>query len=494
MLEPAGRVLYLEQLRPPDGYRLDCAVATTYSLDLVSLLMAPMSMALMEVDEPQETLEDPVALLEALRRTTGRFSIFCQQGRISIPRTESLLYGYLESSVVEVQPPHEHAVFHPKIWLLRFTDEDENILYRFLCLSRNLTNDRSWDTAVVLDGELAGQGETFLRNRPLSEFVSALPGLSVQEPANNTVETCDLISDEIRRVDFEVPDPFRDEGEPEDLMFAPMGLPEVTGPSPRHEGSNRHLVVSPFLSAGKIREIAEHGSDNVLISRSDELEGLNQSTCKDIEGMDTDLYVLGEGADHPDEVTGQRGGRSDVEEESDEVKDVSRRLSGLHAKLYLIEHGAYDVRLWSGSANATNAGLGGRNVELLVGLRGWRREMGIDKVLGEESDQEKKEVTCLRDLLRRYAPSEQEKTEDEVTRKLERELQNARRKLACADLQILASRSDESYELTLRATEPLSLEEDQVSGMCFLVTQGEDAARNLSQLLSGDCVRFENVS
>jgi hypothetical protein len=41
MLEPDGRTLLLDALRPPLGYQLDAAAGTTYSLDLVSLLTAP---------------------------------------------------------------------------------------------------------------------------------------------------------------------------------------------------------------------------------------------------------------------------------------------------------------------------------------------------------------------------------------------------------------------------------------------------------------------
>jgi len=38
MLEPGQRQLLTEALRPPEGYRFDCAVVTTYTLDLLTLL------------------------------------------------------------------------------------------------------------------------------------------------------------------------------------------------------------------------------------------------------------------------------------------------------------------------------------------------------------------------------------------------------------------------------------------------------------------------
>ena len=146
MLEPNSRCIYLEELRPPVGYRLERAIATTYSLDLLTLLMAPLSMALNECHNREDALKDPIAILEALRQTTNRLTVFCQQGRIAVPAKDALLYRYLEPVVVEVQSPDNRGVFHAKTWLLRFVGEaaDDPVHYRFLCLSRNLTFDRSW--------------------------------------------------------------------------------------------------------------------------------------------------------------------------------------------------------------------------------------------------------------------------------------------------------------------------------------------------------------
>jgi hypothetical protein len=42
MLRPHDRRVLIEALRPPQGYTVDRALATTYSLDLVALLIAPL--------------------------------------------------------------------------------------------------------------------------------------------------------------------------------------------------------------------------------------------------------------------------------------------------------------------------------------------------------------------------------------------------------------------------------------------------------------------
>ena len=100
MLGTRERTLLLESLRPPAGYRLRRAVGTSYTLDLIALLTAP-----------------------------------------------------LEGSVVEVQPPRPEGFFHPKLWVLAFEADEAPTIYRVLCLSRNLTFSRSQGyLKVVSDG------------------------------------------------------------------------------------------------------------------------------------------------------------------------------------------------------------------------------------------------------------------------------------------------------------------------------------------------------
>jgi len=119
MLDPAARLIYLDELRPPPGYWLDRAVVTTYSLDLMSLLMAPLSMAMLDVRRDSDGGLDPIGALEALRRTADRFVVFCQKGRISVPSQHQLLYGCLEPAVIETAV-QRGGTFHSKTWLLRF--------------------------------------------------------------------------------------------------------------------------------------------------------------------------------------------------------------------------------------------------------------------------------------------------------------------------------------------------------------------------------------
>ena len=176
MLEPQDRRQLLDCLRPPEGYSLDFALGTTFTLDLLALLTAPVAFTFFDWEnEAGQPTSNPHALLAAIRRNADRIALFCQAGRIAIPSGYKQLFSYLEDSVFQVAPLNPEGVFHPKIWFLRYCAPDQPVRYRFLCLSRNLTFDRSWDTALVLEGDLQDRKRPYARNRPLCDFLAALP-------------------------------------------------------------------------------------------------------------------------------------------------------------------------------------------------------------------------------------------------------------------------------------------------------------------------------
>jgi len=183
MLNPNSRSIYIDALRPPNGYEFDYAIGTTFSLDLTSLLIIPLSMALYDYSGEEAITSNPIAVLDAVRNMADRFIVFCQSGRISMPKKDIRLFNFLEQSVVEANSPSENGVFHPKTWLLKFIGQSpDDILYRFLCLSRNLTFDRSWDTILTLEGKLrTDRRVAFSRNHPLGDFIQSLPDLVTRD-------------------------------------------------------------------------------------------------------------------------------------------------------------------------------------------------------------------------------------------------------------------------------------------------------------------------
>lgn len=452
MLEPAVRLMYLEELRPPEGYRLDRAVATTFTMDLMALLIAPFSMALMEQRE-QDGSRSPLALLAALRKTSNRLAVFCDRGRIAVPGKDQVLYSYLEDAVVETRAPKGGA-FHPKIWVLRFTCDDEPAFYRFLCLSRNLTFDRSWDTALALEGYVKDTAiQRLARNEPLSSFVAMLPEFAVSPVTEAIQEHVDIVSEELRRVDFTVPDMFCDRQRLGDLTFMPMG----TGHHeyiPAFDGAKRILVVSPFLTEGWLRDVVEEVPEVTLVSRSDSLDALSDATYQLLVEHDVVLYTLDEAAEHPEEVAEHDGASSEgtgdptAANESQEEGHAETSLHGLHAKLFVVEFGADRIDVWSGSANATSAAFQGGNVEFLVGLWGRRREVGIKQLLNQ--DESRAAATSLGHLLCPYVRSAARDPLAELRHEMEKGLEDYRVELMASGIRLVACPATEcSYDLAL---------------------------------------------
>lgn len=361
MLSPRDRSLLLQSLQPPEGYRLDRAIGTSYSLDLLALLTAPLAFTFYDWEDNEgRPTADPLALLEAVRRHAERITIFCQAGGIRVPRPGQTLLAWIEDSVVEVRAPTPGGIFHPKVWVLRFTAPDLPTSYRFLCLSRNLTFDRSWDTVLVLDGELRDRTRAIARNRPLSEFVAALPGMAVRPTAPAVQSDVGRIADELLRVEFELPEGF------DTLEFQPLGHTTTVrrGPFFRPRGL---VVVSPFLSADLLRGLAEHnGGACTVVSRPEAFAALPDELLERLQ----EKFVLAPEAD--------------AETDEDEEGPAAESLRGLHAKIYVEDDGR-DGWVWTGSANATNAAFHA-NVELLVGLASTKGKCGTRAFLDGTSD------------------------------------------------------------------------------------------------------------
>ena len=117
MLDPhKNRLDYGKLLTPPEGYRLDFAIGGTYSLDLDALICAAMAMGLGE-ESDSELINNPLCILNALRRTGDKLLLFCQAGQIHLPQKTKKLHILLEDMVAEVMLKRHgrYPSFHPKI-------------------------------------------------------------------------------------------------------------------------------------------------------------------------------------------------------------------------------------------------------------------------------------------------------------------------------------------------------------------------------------------
>ena|SRR5437867_1019398 len=224
------------------------------------------------------------------------------------------------------------------------------VRYRVLCLSRNLTFDRAWDTCLVLDGELIARTNAFSVNHPLGDLIRDLSNMTVRPVPAEVRKKLRHIEAEIRKVKFELPEGFDAFG------FWTIGL-EGSRVWPFQDRIDRLLVVSPFLSDSRLQELSAIGGPNLLVSRLEALTAANQTTLQKFQRV----FLLSPNA----------------ASESTETEDVG--LSGLHAKLFIADAGR-DAHVWAGSANAAFDAFD-HNVEFLVQLTGSKSRCGIDAFL-----------------------------------------------------------------------------------------------------------------
>ena len=426
MLDPGRRRLFLDTLRPPEGYTFDFAVGTTYTLDLMALLAVPLAFTFRDAqDRNGQVASDPVALWESAHRHAGRLVLFCHGGQTVVPRAQQPALAFLEQSVVTALPPRvdeTQAVFHPKVWVLRYVGEDRPVKYRLVCQSRNLTFDASWDTALVLDGDLVEHRvRGFTLNQPLVDFVRSLPSVACQplsEAQQRFVDTC---VEELRRVRFQPPEGL----ELNRFLAFGFGRGNPDFPDLQHRPI---LVVSPFLDGEFLRSVASRRPRSVLVSRREALLTAPRNSLSAFK----EIYAF-------------RGG---LELEPDDQEVDLAPLAGLHAKVYVIDEG-WNARVIVGSANSTAAALGNppRNVEFMVELTGKKSRFGIDELL---KAREGGDTGTFRSLIEPFDTAELGTVEeDEDATNLELILQTSAAALAKSVVKARVEPSGDRYSMRL---------------------------------------------
>jgi len=349
MLAPDNRALLIEQLAPPTGFTLDAAVATTFTLDLTATLLP--TLAFTALDRAAGEFGDPIATLEALRRTAGKIDVFCQAGAIAVPDQSPDLFAFIEPMVHPVAAP-SGGIFHPKIWFVRYVDDEDTPAHRLLVLSRNLTLDNTWDLVVRLDSERITRRNR-VESSALGSLIESLPGRALRELTAERRARVLALASEARKIVWELP-PGVDEVHLHHLDRGRSRTYSFAG--------SRHLAVAPFVDRRGLDAVCDSGNI-VVLSRADQLDKLEPEIAGRL-----DARVLNELAalDHT----------------------AGSRLGGhLHAKMYVVEQ----TRQWSkshvfiGSPNATGAAFS-VNTEFLVELRGHKNRLGINQFLGEEGE------------------------------------------------------------------------------------------------------------
>lgn len=419
LLDPDSRDLFTDLLRPPPGMRLDVGVGATYSLSLDTLLSVPLHLLLYSGEqEEEELLTSGIAVLDALRKVSGRLRVYCQRGRIQEPSKARTLFSLLERVAVEVESPGESGSFHPKVWVLRFRNDDEDrTVLRVLVLSRNVTHDLSWDVVLQLEGT---PGETAVEgNHELADLIATLGRLGEGGGPDLPGPDHDLLADDVLRTRWDLPEGF------DRVRFHVAGM-DGRGWLPAR--SERLAVVSPFCRDSALEAlIGTTGELTALVSRPEELQELSQATLEHARLV----YVLDEMA------------------ETEDGEDGPPDTRGLHAKVYVAEQKGR-THLYLGSANATNAALlGGRNVEVMAELVGdTDRVGGVDALLSGDG---------LGAMLQAWRRSDKDIGPDQELREAEHRLEEARRTLAAAGLSLNCEEEADRWRLTLVTPRPVGL-------------------------------------
>ena len=463
MLQPTNRLTLIDSMQPPAGFRIESAMAVTYTLDLRALLAAPAALTLTGrgsiASDAEGDRYDPIELIHALRSHASKLTVFSQIGEIALPPSRRA-FAFLERTVVPVTAPRRGGIVHPKVWVLRYEAVGDlpdgyppERRLRVLIASRNLSFDASWDTVVRLD-ETAGSAGVVLA--PVGELFEGLLGIADGVAGRVPTEHHQRVSSlsaALRYARFALP------AGVDNLHVHILGLAQTPSPLPLDAG--RSLIISPFVSDDFFTKVHPVRIDE-LVSRPEWLDHLEPDSLSKV------TRALGF----------DDGSALDLDAEDDRLSsfDPGQPLVGLHAKVFAFEDDGR-ARLFLGSANATGAAFNG-NVEILVELAGPAEVLGIDR-LCEGTDDER----GLRDFFYDYRGSDTDNGPNG-----ESSLDHYRHDIARLPIDGRVEKSGAEWAVTYRTTEPMPVLSD-VKICCWPLT----SAGNRRQVAAGKPLeeRFE---
>lgn len=364
MLRLDQTALLLDALRPPQGMEIDAAVGTTFTLDLTALLTIPVAASFDDIT----TGSEPADLLERVRRYSERTVLFCQAGAVSVPSHYRTAHTLIEDTVVEVKKP-DGGIFHPKVWIVRFTGTDTAPQHRVLVMSRNLTFDKAWDVIVRLD-EDAAEGVA-MDSEGIVAFLDSLPPSAARDLSDRQRDLMTSLRTSLAQARLVVPPPFTSG------RFVPLidGIRQT----PFRNRYDAALAVSPFLTGDAVTSFFKPTAKRkVIVSRP---AALNAQASL-LRGL-REIYRVKDAlldAQEDLEAFDSMSEAGDSEAPADFATAVLG-MRGLHAKFYVQDHGV-SATAWLGSANLTGGAFGG-NVDILVELTGPKEYVGVDGVINK---------------------------------------------------------------------------------------------------------------
>ena len=430
------RINYGEVLMPPIGYKLERAIGTTYSLDLETLTAVSIALGLIE-DTDSELISNPISMLSALQKISDRITVFCESGQIKLPSKANALCLTLEKMVVPVSVPYDKKIkrypaFHPKTWLLEYSNEDGEKRYRFVVMSRNMTFDHSWDVACAMDGDTTSSGK--VNSGPVEEFLKFLKKQLNKDLVNYSRQNSDLLYmiKTIPQVSFHVENGFSD------CVIMPMGIGSGSYDMASNwlftDSFHELVVMSPFLTGSVIEEFNNSrktltGTTRTLITRRSELPKITGGKASNF-----DVYVM------KDDII---DGESSISDGEDEQSDQESGKQDIHAKVY-VRRKYNTTDLYLGSMNASYAAINS-NIEMMLRLRTkngvLNGEKFLDDIMGDDREGKKNPFELV-------VPEDMEETEETSLQDLvEQKIKEICRVKMSADVQ----HNDDRYDISITA-------------------------------------------
>ena len=449
MFLPGNRNEWTSMVRPPDGYRIDGAIGTTYGLDFTAL--TAILLAILDQQSDRAKWGDHAHLLQAITRLEDRVRVVVHRGQIHADvRPSNKVFALFDRMVCEAKDVKGN--FHPKVWILKYlprrpidteehakgiaTRSPNDAVYRLLCTSRNVTLASTWEAVVCIDGRVAEAGED----------ASMRMGQDVSGFFAQVLATRDAIPDSLGAIVGELQQvAFSTEGSKSvqscEFRWQWPGMPGLIDAVP--SGGKIGLIVSPFVRGSFLKRLAQKFNNVIVISCQQELDKLWCDSISALIPLENFWVVK---TDHGDDAGDDSG---------DNVPPLN-----LHAKLLLCEyakHGAVPARTeaWLGSANASDRAWGlsalssSVNCEAMVRFRpGIRpeqfldqfayRDCGTDRQLGE---------ALLNGWIEQYQPQAVEEPNDDE--KAETLLELAQSEVSASTFHVHFARDADHVALTV---------------------------------------------
>jgi hypothetical protein len=219
--------LVFNQMLCSEGYKVDYAVGTTYSLDLTSFMSLPFSLGFIE--DPDEAMLSSIAyLFTALRMCSNKLAVFCNFSNIKVPDGQKkIFYSLIEKSIFPInaaKKPTDLVNFHPKVWVIQESEiNGDTKRIKVIVMSRNLTNDNSIDAVCELTGIISDKevpSKSLEKHKALWDFLNYLK-LFADGPKRKMIERLVASIKKVKKFDL-CDSPF------DDYTFIPMGIKEHT--------------------------------------------------------------------------------------------------------------------------------------------------------------------------------------------------------------------------------------------------------------------------